>query len=293
MRKRIVLPREFEAGSAADLGQLSAAGLHKHTASRREGELVTRVRRGLYVVGSQMTWHQQADAAIAACAPDAFLCATSALAAYGVPGFDTLPIHVLVNPDRRIAPPDWIRVHRKQGGDRKLNRGLSPPRVGFEDSVLDATDCLDAMGAIAVLTRVLQERRTTAHRLRAVLGQRARVRHRFLISAAISDAANGVHSALEHLYTTRVERAHKLPPLERQYIVPETGLAVDGALIAQRKLYEFDGIAFHDPDEDRERDNLHASFRYATSRFGWVDIAFRSCKVAQLVDPTSRCVRCR
>lgn len=90
-----------------------------------------------------------------------------------------------------------------------------------------------------------------------------------------------------------MERPHKLRPLERQYTVPETGLVVDGAIIEQRRLYEFDGIAFHDKDADRERDNLHASFSYATSRFGWIDIAFRSCKVAHLVDPSARCAHCR
>lgn len=112
----------------------------------------------------------------------------------------------------RLFIADWtIRFRR---GNR---RGMgSPLRTNVEDTVLDSAAELDEDSLVAIASRALSERRTTAARLLAALSSRERLRHRYVIQDMCGAMGHGIESVLEWRYAERVERRHRLPPLERQ-----------------------------------------------------------------------------
>jgi hypothetical protein len=86
-----------------------------------------------------------------------------------------------------------------------------------EDTVLDlvakARTFDDAYGWISA---AVGRRLTSAELLSKALAGRSRIRWRAWITAAVADAAEGVHSPLERNYVYGVERAHGLPTARRQ-----------------------------------------------------------------------------
>ena len=91
------------------------------------------------------------------------------------------------------------------------------PRTTVEDTVLDlvagARTFDDAYGWIS---RAVGRRLTSPTSLSKALAGRSRIRWRAWITAALQDAADGVHSPLERNYVDGVERAHGLPTARRQ-----------------------------------------------------------------------------
>ena len=218
--------------------------------------------------------------------------ATTALALFGV-GEQRLPVHVLASSPAHLTPRPWAVFHRLNIGTRRIV-DLDIPRVAFDDSVIDALGQLDELDAIALVTRVIQERRTTAARLLNVVHVRRRVAHRELVEKILRDGA-GIESALEHTFAERVERAHNLERMDRQFIVPGTGHRADGAYPERRALIHLDGARYHDPEADRALDNYHAKLKYASFRFGWADCWSWPCRTAAVLADgplPRRCRRC-
>ena len=71
----------------------------------------------------------------------------------------------------------------------------------------------DAYGWISA---AVGRRLSTPELLGKALAARSRMRWRGWVTAALGDAADGVHSPLERRYVHGVERAHGLPPARRQ-----------------------------------------------------------------------------
>jgi len=90
---------------------------------------------GVYVNHTgELTWLQQAWAAVLVCWPAA-LSHQSAVRATEGPGrrdHDDGPVHVLVARDRRLDPPG-VRVHRSAGFAGRVQWNRSPPRVHYEE----------------------------------------------------------------------------------------------------------------------------------------------------------------
>jgi len=155
-----------------------------------------------------------------------------------------------------------------------------------EDTVLDlvaaARSFDDAYGWISAAAG---RRLTTPELIGKALAARSRIRRRAWITAALRDAADGVHSPLERNYVHGVERAYGLPAARRQAkrrhasgnryldnLYEEYGLCV-----------ELDGVAAHPAEgrwRDTRRDNANLAQGTETLRYGWPDATEHRCRTA-------------
>ncbi|GAB3294227.1 hypothetical protein EK0264_13125 [Epidermidibacterium keratini] len=292
-RRRIADAR----GGVVHLDELRADGIGRAALSRLRGTELRELGSSWFAL-TTVTWRGYVHAAADIAGDDAAAIGSTAAALHGL-GEQVLPISFACFGGRAPQARGWVTFTRAKPDLRIVQQGTDPPRIGLEDAVLDvAATARDDVAAIAVITRALQERRTTPERLLARLAARARVRRRDLLEKLLRDAA-GLDSALEHAYVRNVEQAHGLPPMERQFVVPETSHHSDGAYADLRTLIELDGVAYHDPDADRELDNLHWGLRYGTFRFKWEDAHAERCRTARTVaaifgwvGPPKRCPRC-
>jgi hypothetical protein len=271
------------------------------------------VNPGVYVDHTgPLSWQQRSWAAVLRCWPAA-LCGRSAMRAHEGPGrrdADDSLIHVAVDRHRHLAEPTGVRLHRVADLDERVQWNLGPPRMRYDDTVLDlAAAAPDELDAVAVLADACGARRTTARRLLARLEQRPWIPRREFLGAVLLDVAEGTCSVLEHGYLTLVERPHGLPEGGRQASHLGTGGSVyrdveyDGLAL----LVELDGRLFHssvaDRDQDLERDLDSALEREATTlRIGFGQVYRRGCETAVKVggvmqrlgwasEPT-RCEKC-
>jgi hypothetical protein len=241
--------------------QAIAAGLVPHDIAR----LVRRrdwaaVHDGVFVNHTgEPTWVQRAWAAVLFAWPAA-LSHESALRAEegpGKKGRDDQVIHVAVARERKVRPPDGIVVHRLAHFSTRVQWNKHPPRIRFEEAVLDtAADAPDDLAAIAALADAVNARRTTGDRLLTALGKRQRIARRAWLAGVLADVAAGTCSVLEHGYLTRVERAHSLPAGSRQQAAGSTERRVfrDVEYPDQELIVELDGRLGHSSTDDRDRD---------------------------------------
>ena len=126
-------------------------------------------------------------------------------------------IHVAIDQERQVRRVEGVQIHRVDELEGKVDWHRAPPRVRFEDNVLELVHrAASELDAIALLTNAVGSRRTTGERLRAVFDRRTRTRRRALVLAVLADLEAGTFSVLEHGYLTRVERPHGLPAGVRQ-----------------------------------------------------------------------------
>jgi len=112
-----------------------------------------------------------------------------------------------------------------------------------------------------------------------------------VIREVLTDIAAGSCSALEHLFLTRVVRAHGIPDPSRQLprtVVEATGTHReyrDAEWTQEAVVAELDGRLFHDNarqrDRDLERDLDDAVDGKVAVRLGWGQVTRRSCRTAQ------------
>lgn len=265
--------------------QLLRRGLTATAVNRltRRGELVS-LHPGVYVDhNGPPAWSQLAWAAVLHAWPSA-LCLDSALRAAEGPGRRkraTGLIHVAIAERRRVRAVDGVVVHRIAGFGERVQWNSGPPRIRYDESVLDvaaaARSDLDAVGA----------RRTTAARLLERLEARPRIARRSWLEAVLDDVAQGTCSVLEHGYQSMVVRPHGLP----------VGVLQAPALATSGRIYrdvdhpdlglkvELDGRLFHTAAADRDRDlerDLDAVVGggEATVRLGFGQLFHRACSTA-------------
>ena len=232
--------------------QVLGAGLPNHHIRRllRRREWA-RVHDGVYVDHTgPLTWSQRAWAAVLYAAPSA-LCRESALSEGGP------VIHVAVSRDRAmLVAPDGVRIHHLAHLDERTLWNVSPPRLRYEDAVLDvACRAASEFEAITVLADACGSRRTTAARLQQTLDARRRIRRRHRLKAVLTDISTGACSVLEHAYLHQVERAHGLPRAVRQQRADSSlGVCYRDTEYGRRLVVELDGRLFHDSASARNRD---------------------------------------
>jgi len=272
--------------------QVLAAGLTPTEIARalRRGRLVAHLP-GVYVEhNGPLTLQQRRQVAVRHAWPAA-LCLDSALhAATGSSPRDRPErvIHVAVNRHRHIASVPGIVVHRMTGFAERVQWAASPPRIRYDDSVLDvAAAAADDLAAVAALADAVGSRRTTAARLRARLDQRARVPRRAWLAAVLDDVAHGTCSVLERGYQTRVVRPHRLPSgiLQERRTMAGGAVVRDVALPHLRTYVELDGQMFHADATARSRDldrDLEAAAEQSalTLRLGYVQVFGHACWTA-------------
>lgn len=226
-----------------------------------------RVHPGAFVDhNGRLTWGERAWAAVRACAPAA-LAGASALRAHSLPGHESRhqgPIELVVPADRRVSPPDGVRVSRSSTFDVDVQAHLSPPRQRLEvAAVRVAARATSTDAAVAVAADAVQCGRTTVPRLRAALMTQPRNRSTRLLAEILDDVGSGAYSALERRFLKDVERPHGL-----------------------HTLVELDGRLGHEWSADRwsdlDRDLQNAVAGELTLRAGWRPV-LQPCRLAGLV----------
>jgi hypothetical protein len=155
-----------------------------------------------------------------------------------------------------------------------------------EDTVIDLVNAAkDLDEAVGWVTAAFARRLTGEYPLRQALAARARVRWRDQLDEVITLAAGGTHSVLEFRYDRDVERAHGLPPAERQAKFTKQ----NGSRGFRDRYYEeygrlvveLDGRQYHrDEHRDRVRDNQAAAGGGSTLRYDWTAVTSRPCETA-------------
>lgn len=148
-------------------------------------------------------------------------CATldgaSALIAAGLTGWSERHVHVSVPRGAQCPHPDGVRVHRvRRLVGESSDTGM--PRARPEYAAVRAAHwAASDRAAATILAMAVQQRLTTAERLRvADLAIGGRTRRAFL-TRIIEDIADGAHS-LGELDFTAMCRRHGLPPPDRQVV---------------------------------------------------------------------------
>jgi hypothetical protein len=248
---------------------------------------------GVYVDHTgPLTWHQRARAGVLFSWPAA-LSHDSAVRAGDGPGCrarDESTIHVAVDRHRSLVAPPGVRRHRMSGFGQRVRWNLGPPRIHYEDALLDiAADSGSDLDALGGLADACGSRRTTAWRLLASLGDRRRLARRGWLDSVLRDIAEGTCSVLEHGYLTRVERPHGLPRGRRQRpaVSARRDIFRDVDYEAYGLIVELDGRAFHESVADRDRDldrDLDAAVeRLETVRIGYGQVFARASATADRV----------
>ena len=196
-------------------------------------------------------------------------------------------IHVAVDATRVPTPIEGVRTRRLVDLESRVQWHLGPPRVRLEDALLSM--CCRAAHRVEALTLVsdaCRRRVTTPARLAAELERRPRIKHRRWLLQVLQEAADGVQSLLESGYRRRVERAHGLPPPDRQKRErTEDGLVYRDVVYERYRLVlELDGRLGHelsgDRWDDQDRDLLVAGRDVMTLRLGWRHSEVTPCRTA-------------
>jgi very-short-patch-repair endonuclease len=198
-------------------------------------------------------------------------------------------IHVSVpkeqNPGRH-EPIRGVVIHRSRGLVAEWQPPWHLPRTTVEDTVLDliaaARSFDDAYGWISA---AVGRRLTTPELLGKALAARARMRWRGWVTAALRDAADGVHSPLERRYVHGVERAHGLPAARRQARRRHGSghRYLDNLYQGYELCVELDGNSAHPAEgrwRDTRRDNANLVQGTRTLRYGWPDVTEHRCRTA-------------
>lgn len=225
-------------------------------------------------------------AALLRSGPSAVLSHQTAAEYSGLTNRQSPRIHVTVASTQQVSGLKGVLLHRSRDAERIAHPAALPPRTRLEDTVLDLTQtAANFDDAFGWLSRAIGRRLTTPDRLRAALATRSRVRWRADLSIALGDISTGVQSPLERRYVINVERAHGLPPAQRQACVLVAGKRryLDNLYEEARLAVELDGLAAHPPEQrwaDSRRDNDIASLGILTLHYTWRDVDGGSCRTA-------------
>ncbi len=235
------------------------------------------------------TWRQRAWAATLLHAPAA-LGGGSALGACGAVVPDRADaIELVVDAGRRVVDPPGVRTTRTRAWERTVQLNVSPPRVRLEPAALTVA-ARQGSGdrAVAILGDLVQQRRTTATRLRVALADLSRLPRRALLAEVLDDVSTGALSALERRYLRDVEHRHALPHGRRQRRVVADGTRQqrDVDYPSYGLDVELDGRLGHElwldrwADLDRDLHGLRDGT--ITIRAGWGQV-LQPCRLAESV----------
>jgi len=248
-----------------------------------------RLHRGAYATFTgDPTREAKLWAAVLCAGPGATLSHETAAEVHGLIDKPIGQIHVSVPAGRRPGRRRirGVTIHRSRCLVPQWQPPWQLPRTTVDDTVLDlvavARTFDDAYGWIS---RGIGRRLTTPQSLSKALAARSRIRWRAWITAALQDAANGVHSPLERNYVHGVERAHGLPTAQRQAKRRHgSGTRyLDNLYEGYGLCVELDGVAAHPPEgrwRDTHRDNANLVQGTETLRYGWPDVAENRCQTA-------------
>jgi hypothetical protein len=150
--------------------------------------------------------------------PGAALCGLTGAEAGGLRGFETDQVHVIVPKQSTIKRLATARLHesRRYDPERDQHSHATPPRTRLERSVIDAAAWSpNPRRACTILAAAVQQRLTTADRLRSELLLAGQVRHRRLLLSVLGDIRAGSQT-LGEIDLAAFCRRHRLPQPARQ-----------------------------------------------------------------------------
>lgn len=209
----------------------------------------------------------------------------SAGAVHGWPVPTEEMVHVTVPRERRPRKQPGLDIRRASvsAEDIVWKRGL--PVTSPERTVVDLLGSCDSVDdALALVSRAVQTRTTTAAKLGKRITTARSAKWRTASLDALADVAAGSHSRLELAFAGLL-RQHGLPLGRRQarVAVGSRTTYVDMAY-GDTVVVELDGRLGHDSAtdiwRDMERDNASALAGRTVLRFGWADVHRRPCGVA-------------
>jgi hypothetical protein len=182
-----------------------------------------------------------------------------------------------------------VRIRQSRHLAERVHPARRPAQIRLEDTVLDLTDAATSeRPVIDVVLKACQDRKTTAARLTLAMRSRKRLRWRALLRDLLADVRDGVRSPLERRYFRDVERAHGLPPGQRNHAEDTCGERRyrDVRYRRWRVIVELDGRSAHPADQrefDDLRDNEIAERHERTLRYGWRSVTVLPCATAAQV----------
>ncbi len=241
-----------------------------------------RIHAGVYATHTgPVDWWARASAALLHSGVGAAL---SMAAAAHVWGWHDAPamVHLAVPAHRHPRRVVGVRVRRRRRLQTEVVRGLRV--TARAQTVLDlaAVPGSDLDGAVALVSRVVQRGRPTVAELLDELVARPGHPLRTGLRDALAEVGDGIESAAEHRFVTRVQRPHGLPEFERQVAAPD-GTRRDFFSARHRVAVEVDGRLWHAGDRfhtDRARDRRAAARGEVVVRAAWIDVSSRPCELA-------------
>lgn len=167
------------------------------------------------------------------------------------------PIEVAVDARRTVRAVPGVSVRRMQGFAERVDAMALPARIRVEHALIDVLEgARDPMDVFTVAADVIQTRQTTAQRVLEVLSERQRVRARQVITAILTDLAEGRCSFLERSFVHDLQRPHGLPALrpQRPKNVHRRRTLQDMVSEEFAMVVELDGMAFHNDATQRDLD---------------------------------------
>jgi hypothetical protein len=145
------------------------------------------------------------------------LAGLTAAAEHGLTGFDHEAVHLLVPFGTRITANDGVRIHvSRRFSANDIHPARRIPSVRIERALVDAASWTPwPRKACAVLAAGVQQRLTTAERLRPELLLASRAKHHGLLSQVVGDIEGGADSFAEIDLGWLARRAG-VPPPRRQ-----------------------------------------------------------------------------
>jgi hypothetical protein len=158
--------------------------------------------------------------------PGAALAGPTAAAAHGLQGFEDPVIHVLVRHESTSHPVRGVRVHRsRRFSPDDVHPARTVPTVRVERALVDAaTWCPQPRKAAAFLAAGVQQRLTTAERLRPELLAATRARHRAFLLHVVGDIEGGAQSFGEIDFGRLARLAGVAPPKRQRFRYDRLGL---------------------------------------------------------------------
>lgn len=149
------------------------------------------VHEDVYVAHpAPFSWHERAWAAVLAVWPAA-LTHESALRAAEGPGRrgrDESVVHVAVALGRAVEEPAGVVVHRLHKFDQRVSWTSGPPRMRYEEAIVDLTaDAATDEDAVALLTDTCRGRGPTRELVRAALARRTKHPRRALVTETLAE----------------------------------------------------------------------------------------------------------
>lgn len=180
------------------------------------------------------------------------LAGVSAAHEQGLQGFDDETVHVVIAHNTRPRRLPGVAIHLSRHlTDADLHGGRTMPMIRLERALIDAASWTpNPRRACGMLAAAVQQRLTTAERLRAELLARPPARHHALLLRVLDDIAGGAHSFAEVDLGGLARRAGLPPPVRQIFRLDRGGrrrwldadfgrffVEIDGALHLQPPTY--------------------------------------------------------